>query len=91
MIQVACFPPQSCVPGEVEGCQSHHFTSVPGRMDVSMWRGVSVKGADSQTVPERASSAQHRSTCCSFLSGPAQFGWSKAERVCVCEEAALMR
>lgn len=36
---------QDCVIvlGEVEGCPPHHPASVPGRMDVSMWRGVSTR------------------------------------------------
>lgn len=38
---------QSCVVvhllGEVEGCPTHHPASVPSRMDVSMWRGVSMR------------------------------------------------
>lgn len=38
--------------GEVEGCLPHHPTSVPDRMDVSMWRGVSVRLLTAN-VPER--------------------------------------
>lgn len=66
--------------GEVEGCPPHHPASVPGRMDVGMWRGVSmrlltVKGSQSGTaLPSTGQCVAHSSPVQSSLVGLIQKG-----------------
>lgn len=66
--------------GEVEGCPPHHPASVAGRMDVSMWRGVSmrlltVKLSQSGTaLPSTGQCVAHSSPVQSSLVGLIQKG-----------------
>lgn len=66
--------------GEVERCPPHHPASVPGRMDVSMWRGVSMRlltGKASQSgtaLPSTGQRAAHSSPAQSSLADLIQKG-----------------
>jgi len=71
---------QSRVLGEVEGCPTHRPASVPGRMDVSMCRGVSVKlltvkqSQSERTLPSTGQHVAHSSLVHSSRVGVIQKG-----------------
>lgn len=67
-----CCQSDAALVGEVEGWPQHHLASVPGRMDVSMRRGVSIRlltHEESQSGTSLPSTGQRVTHSDSFLVG----------------------